>query len=626
MYLPPVQGKPGPTEKRRTIQFACGAKPVTKDAAAMPPPPKSATAARKEASPEVLKRRTCIKFACPSKPGAAAPATPPRGPNARAGTTTPARDVNTASPSVSVRKFRSPSTGNPRTARSATPRRSSHSPIATRSKPIVGGDSQELRRASAQFHEFASDVPQEDDWIRADQSATKRKLTIDDTFKLELAFKKLTTEVEEEEAQEEEDDADEDETVAGGDVEDLLDDDEDDVEDEKLQFGYPSADLSGASDGYRTDSEIGFASSEDEDDELVLWTTHTPGQQVPSVPMYRRPSFGEHSDSSASSKQGPKPRRRRTGSTAIRFRPGTPELPDSTDFVCGTLDEDRPLEDAYMSCLAARRLEKLHVIPQDIDPSFPTDEPGDEDDEEEVAVTEPEDHVLVHGELEDLHHEHGRKKKGDSPRRYRSPAPKRHHSPAPKRHHSPAPKRHHSPPPKRLHSPPPRHVPVMAAARGRSPRRAYESHSPTSKHLSPAPSLRTRISFHLSPVHTGAGITFKPVSFCQPSDSHKSLPKPGPVFATLKQAGTSRRSRTHTLVSLAATGNGGDQHVRGAIDIVKGLEQKRQRRREKFLQKYCNRARLGQVHEKRPQPGKGAERMKEWVTGKIGQGNYVLSV
>lgn len=141
-----------------------------------------------------------------------------------------------------------------------------------------------------------------------------------------------------------------------------------------------------------------------------------------------------------------------------------------------------------------------------------------------------------------------------------------------------------------------------------------ESHSPKTKYVSPMP-LRTRTSFHISPMHTGAGITFQPIVF-GPPESHKSLPRPAPVFPHLK---ANRRSRANTVTK-------NDQHIRGAIDIVKGLEQKRQRRREKFLQKYCNRARMGHVHEKRPQPGKGAERMKEWVTGKIGQGNYVLSV
>ena len=68
---------------------------------------------------------------------------------------------------------------------------------------------------------------------------------------------------------------------------------------------------------------------------------------------------------------------------------------------------------------------------------------------------------------------------------------------------------------------------------------------------------------------------------------------------------------------------------RGAIDIVKGLEHKRQRRKEKFYQKYCNRARKGQIPEKKAQPGEGAERMRELgliLAGKMGQGNYVISI
>ncbi|KAJ3473123.1 hypothetical protein NLG97_g10504 [Lecanicillium saksenae] len=70
-------------------------------------------------------------------------------------------------------------------------------------------------------------------------------------------------------------------------------------------------------------------------------------------------------------------------------------------------------------------------------------------------------------------------------------------------------------------------------------------------------------------------------------------------------------------------------HVRGAVDIVKGLEKKRQRRKEKFYQKYCNKARRGQIPERKTQPGRGAERMKELgllMAGKKDPGNYVLSV
>ncbi|KFY22034.1 hypothetical protein V491_02900, partial [Pseudogymnoascus sp. VKM F-3775] len=79
--------------------------------------------------------------------------------------------------------------------------------------------------------------------------------------------------------------------------------------------------------------------------------------------------------------------------------------------------------------------------------------------------------------------------------------------------------------------------------------------------------------------------------------------------------------------------NNTDGYTRGAIDIVKGLEQKRQRRKDKFFSKLCNRARKGQQVDRRPQPGKGAERMRELglqMAGKTeykgANAEYVLSV
>jgi hypothetical protein len=70
----------------------------------------------------------------------------------------------------------------------------------------------------------------------------------------------------------------------------------------------------------------------------------------------------------------------------------------------------------------------------------------------------------------------------------------------------------------------------------------------------------------------------------------------------------------HASRLIAANGNYNDEatdgHVRGAIDIVKGLEQKRQRRKEKFFAKHCNRKSKAQPN-RRPQPGIGAERMRE---------------
>lgn len=100
----------------------------------------------------------------------------------------------------------------------------------------------------------------------------------------------------------------------------------------------------------------------------------------------------------------------------------------------------------------------------------------------------------------------------------------------------------------------------------------------------------------------------------------KSLPRAPVLFANHRHG---RRNKPATSNAKS------DVHVRGAIDIVKGLEGKRQRRKEKFYQKYCNRARKGQIPERKPQPGMGYERMRELgllMAGKIDQCNYVLSV
>jgi hypothetical protein len=51
-------------------------------------------------------------------------------------------------------------------------------------------------------------------------------------------------------------------------------------------------------------------------------------------------------------------------------------------------------------------------------------------------------------------------------------------------------------------------------------------------------------------------------------------------------------------------------HTRGPIDIKEGLETKRQKRREKFWRQHCRKAAKEQ-QERKPVPGKGAERMKE---------------
>jgi hypothetical protein len=501
------------------------------------------------------------------------------------------------------------------------PRRTSRSPAAVRvapSKNWLTANAGDLESESSRFNAFASDEPQEDDWVRRKELLSKKKLTIDACLEKEYAIRKLAREAEEEAELEDEmeeadgadsEDDEEEEIMSGDDDEDDEDEEEEEAEiDEELDGGTldvqnPRCDSveEGGSDGYNTDNEVGFAESEDEDDDLVLWTTVGMDRLFLSgvTPVRRRASVASEILSDSSIYAGNKPRRSKK---AVRLPP--PDLPDSTDFVCGTLDEDRPLEEAYMTRLTARRQEKLRFIPQDIDPSFPTSEPEDEVEELiERGHDGSEDNLWIHGDMEDIHNDkgrkdrrHSRKKDNGSPRRYHSPPPKQ------KRHQSPPPK------PKRNHSPPPK-------VRGPSPRRLF-GHSPR-RSKSPAPPQVSN-SPPASPVVAGQAIGFKPLASRPGLVFTKSLPRPAAMFGHMK----TRRGRSGTITR--------ENHVRGAIDIVKGLEEKRQRRKEKFYQKYCTRARKNPAQGKRPAPGQGAQRMREvglTMAGKLaGPGNYVLSV
>lgn len=572
---------PRKEEKKRCISFAC---------AAPRPTPVIAAPAPKPAAAEVPQKKSSIRFACNSRPATEQ--------------TKPVRNTPppaTLSTPPTVKKYRSPS-ANSRSARSVTPKRSSNSPVATR-KGWFTADFKDLQAEGSRFHEFASDEVQDDDWIRQDKANQRRKLTIDDTLVKELAIRKLGKEAEEEAEQEEaEDDANDDE--AADDLEDEdADDDEDDEDEEDEEDLDLDDDESGygtepESEGYRTDEEVGFADSDDEDDELVLWWPGTSSGSKTAIALLSRrmsigQSLGNMSDSSAFSPGCTLQRRMKIPRSSPRAtrRPGTPELPDSTDFVCGTLDEDRPLEDEYMSCMAAKRQEKLRLIPQDFDPSFPTSDPEDDDDEAFKPLHRISDeHVWLHGELEDLDHE-GDERHDRSRKKVTSP--------------------------RRMHSPPPR-------ARGRSPppRRLFDRHSPPRRMRSPAPPMASA-SPQASPIG-GQGVVFKSLAF-RPGLTHtKSLPRAPAIFTHLKTQHQHAQQRKKSTVA-----HKDKRHVRGAIDIVKGLEQRRQRRREKLSRQQCNRARKGLAQEKRPAPGKGAERMRELgllMAGKIGPGNYVLSV
>lgn len=609
--------------KKRCIKFACGGqKPKLPEQTAPKPKLPTAEAPEKKSEKDVPKK-CMIKFACPG-PKISEKSRPDKEVTKFEAykASTPPKEVihlqNSRSPSI-PRKLRSTPPTYIKTHRDSTStvRRASQSPVAirTRKPSYLAVDEDTLRSSEAtRFHEFASDEAQEDDWIRKDTSETREKLTINDTLKKENAIRQLGKEVEEEALQDDEED-DEDDNVADSDIEN--EDDEDDEENVDEEDGQDDETIDGsdvdASDGNETDNEAGFAESDDESDavgDYQFWTLARaiPGPKSTEANTFRAAAHITASESSIDSlkhmsppMQGIiplKPKRQRT-SRKIKIRPGTPDLPDSTDFVCGTLDEDRPLEDAYVSCMEARKREKHHVIPQDIDPSFPTSDPEDEDQDHAVdRGKESDEHVWLHGKFEDSDEEPTQRRR-HSTRRSPAPSPKRLHSP---------------PPPKqRLRSPPPRRL-----FGGSSPER-LRSPPPSRTVRSPAASPTTQA--------VGAPIPFTTLGH-RPGLTHtKSLPRTPNVFTD--------QYRASRLAAANAQADGSDNaggHTRGAIDIVKGLEHKRQRRKEKLYQKLCNRARKGQP-QKKPLPGKGAERMRDLglhlagkVDERVGRAEYVISL
>jgi hypothetical protein len=599
--------------KKRCISFACGAQ---KPKAALQSTPKISPKSKDLVDVNEQKeapKRTMIKFACPA-PKAAEKSHGIKEKESMA--VAPLKTTGIAHPveSASLHHTRTPS-GPKKVAQptirhrdsTSTIRRTSQSPVAvrTRKPKFIVADEEELKLSEAtRFHEFASDVIQEDDWIRKDISESKARLTIKDTLKKENAIRQLGEEAEEEALQEEEDEDDEDDD----------DEDDDNEEEDDQDFDDETIDGSGSdgSDGNETDNEAGFADSDDESDTGGDFHFWAPGRPITAMSgegsVFRATAHRTASESSIDSLKHMSPiarisnnsSRRRRSSRQIRIRPGTPDLPDSTDFVCGTLDEDRPLEDAYVSCMEARKREKHHAIPQDIDPSFPTSDPENEEDNDDIEQGHDSDEqVWLHGKFEDSEEDDARRRRR-SIRKSPAPSPKRPHSPPPKH-------RHRSPPPTR---------------------RLFGGHSP--KRMRSPPPARNIRSPAASPNHDKSyAISFAPLGSCPGLTHTKSLPRTPNAFC--------RQYRASRII--AANGNiadgsdTADGHTRGAIDIVKGLEQRRQRRKEKFNQKHCNRARKGQQPERRAVPGKGAERMRELVlqmTGRVetraGKAEFVLSV
>lgn len=582
-----------PTEKsleaglgrRRCITFACGRQTGSSTNTNSKPADPSAEVPESVVPP---KRPCMLRFACPMKPSSDAGR---KIEQQKKSLETPQPLHHPASPKVctsvpSARHHESLSNLNffPKIGEITYPSK----------PPVLNRPDLELSEAT-RFHEFAGSFNVDDEWMN-EQTAHRQKITVNDTLRKENAIRKLAEEAEEE--------ALEDDEQGAGSLNNLGDSDDDDDNfdsDEEASDG-----------GNETDDEEGFADSDDDSEHGSQYQFWTPGLTTAStsVDQVEHPRPWTHRVTSESSIESMINTREKTvnhnagtkracksqrAQKLPKLRPGTPKLPDSTDFVCGTLDEDRPLEAAYMSCLEERRRSKHNTIPQDIDPSFPTSDPDAEEDDDDVddddsATQASDDHVWAMGRLDDSDDEDQPvKSKKNASRKIGKPP-----MPSPKRPRSPAPPRrgavHRSPPPRQLF--------------GQSP---YNLRSPYTVHqkLKSPPSTR-RTSFCISPRQKSQSIITSHLAQ-RPHLTHTtSLPRtPNPFWRQHREA--------HDYGSDAPSGAGNaniaDHCSRGPIDIVKGLENRRQRRREKLWRQHCRYA--AKDKERKCQPGKGAERMRE---------------
>lgn len=576
--IKPIENPAEPLGRKRCITFACGgAGGGTKQASKV-----DTTAEAKNVETSNTTKRPCmLRFACPTRPDKVMNG---KGDEAKKGPhlSTPLSRTKSEAPPTSTnrghRDSQSTVTNGSADATSVLTRRDSISTASPKSQ------TPKLKTPKYQI--------EEDSWIHETPRA-RRKITVSDTLRKENAIRKLGEEAEEEALEEEEVEND---AELNGDTGDFEEDGE----------GSGGDDVSDG--GNESDDEEGFADSDDEDEaDSEFWapalsTAATSTDHLDHIRPAPRKAASQSSIESAintdavniQKSRSSRAHRKASRHNAVpKMRPGTPELPDSTDFVCGTLDEDKALEDAYISYIEQHKLAKRGLIPQDLDPSFPTSDPEDDDDDGGAGASDENTWVTGRPDESDEGQKRGRvqgthkkmiKSPAPSPRRLRSPPPlKRYKSPSSNKRgnnaRSPAPRQLFGHSPKRLRSPPP-HV----------------------RDLKSPPSSR-RPSLLVSPKQTAIDV---PRLAERPNLTHtKSLPRtPNPYWnlEALKNA--------HLEEATDATKRpSNDVHSRGPIDIVQGLERKRQRRREKFWRQHCRNG--AKDKERRCQPGKGAQRMRE---------------
>ncbi|KAF2132092.1 hypothetical protein P153DRAFT_382985 [Dothidotthia symphoricarpi CBS 119687] len=576
------QGVEATLGRKRRIMFACGGK---QEKMPTQEPAKPAPSPLVEEPP---KRSCTIKFTCPTKI------------STDALSKTPKPRLRVASPAPSARRIPKSPKPPPKPHRGSDSTVRNNSPVSVRKAPIVDrirrlSANSDLARCEAyRFHEFASSEEEVDEWT-LESTVHRNRLTVGDTLKVENNLRQLAEEAEEEALEDEEEDDDDEVADDDDDDDDLLDEDQDgsdaysDVTDE----------------GFQTDDEEGFAVSDDESDAGSDYNWWAPGPSTAATSMdlldHLRPKVNRtlsesSSGSLESGKQFKMPEKsfsRRKKSKPVNIRAPSPELPDSTDFVCGTLDEDRPAEAAYMTTLERRRAAKHKPTPQDIDPSFPTSDPDLPDDEEdevsevEHVNSESDNYFMMHGRMDPLDGEL-RGRRIDVPKK-RSPAhsPRRLRSPPPTKrtmHRSPPPptKRvvHRSPPPRKLF--------------GASPKRAR---SPAPARLQSPPLIRRgSINLVATRQRSEMSIRFSDIGERPALITSASVPR------------TPMSTHPPPLENYDEEETGPTELPRRAIAIQVGLEKKRQRRKEQL---YRKQHRKGVKEKRAPPPGRGAERMRD---------------
>ncbi|TGZ81668.1 hypothetical protein EX30DRAFT_252932 [Ascodesmis nigricans] len=367
-----------------------------------------------------------------------------------------------------------------------------------------------------------------------------RLLRVDDLLKKEQEIRKLSEEAEAEAMEEDEDvidDDENDEEDAEHDEDTTFDQDED--EEDEMYLDDDDYDHYYGESGNETDNEEGFASDDESDDEL-FFGPRLPPNLIPVFPT----------------------------SSPRRIRSPSPQPPDNGDFVCGTFDEDKPLEDAYLSALEERKRLKHVPTPQDIDPSFPVDDDDDEEEEEEHAqpMRRRSDAGRANSRSPQL--------RGRAP----SPAPIRRRSIA----LSPAPMR------RLAGSPGSRHISRHTSRQ--ASRQASRQTSPIPRGRSPAPVRRNSVHIQFT---TGHDVV----------KTH-SLPRPGACFR--------RTGKAKAACAVPGQKKARPMPIkRGAMDIYEGLEKRRERRKAKLARK---------GHEGERRVGEGVEKMREIALDLCGRG------